>query len=69
MAHVMCDMSKEESMYDIEDEDKNVIHSKHHYVLVGDYVQNLVAPHFGWDQPRDTYYFSTLTVFVFGLVD
>jgi hypothetical protein len=34
-------------MYALEDEDNNVVHSKRHYVLVGEYAQNLAAPHFG----------------------
>jgi hypothetical protein len=69
MDRVMPDMAKEETMYALEDEYKNVVHSKRHYVLVGDYAQNLEAPHFGGAQPGDTYYFSPLTVFLFGLVD
>jgi hypothetical protein len=69
MARVMCDMAKEETMDVLEDEDNNVVHSKRHYVLVGDYAQNLVAPHIGGAQPGDTYYFSPLTVFLFGLVE
>ena len=34
-----------------------------------DYSPNLDLPHFGSEQPRDTYYFSSLTVNAFGLVD
>jgi hypothetical protein len=40
-----------------------------HYVLVGDYGQNLAAPHYGVYHPGDTYYFLPLTVNLFGLVD
>jgi hypothetical protein len=68
MTRVMRDMTKEETMYALEDEDNNVVHSKRHYVLVGDYAQNLAAPHFGGAQPGDAHYFSPLTVFLFGLV-
>jgi hypothetical protein len=37
--------------------------------LIGDYAQNLELPHFGAEQPQDIYYFSALTVNVFGLAD
>jgi len=30
---------------------------------------NLKLPHFGAEQPHDIYYFSALTVNIFGLVD
>jgi hypothetical protein len=69
MVRVMHDMAKEEAMCALEEEDNTVIHSNCHYVLVGDYAKNLSAPHFGGAQPGDTYYFSPLTVFLFGLVD
>jgi hypothetical protein len=39
------------------------------FCLVADYSQNLGLPHFGEEQPGDTYYFSPLSVFVFGVVD
>jgi hypothetical protein len=55
MVRVMRDMAKEETMYALEDEDNNVVHSKRDYVLVGEYAQNLAAP--------------PLTVFLFGLFD
>ena len=38
-------------------------------MLVGDYFQNLDLPHFGGEQPGDTYYFSPLTINGFGVVD
>jgi hypothetical protein len=34
-----------------------------------DYCQNLGLPHFGGEQPGDTYYYSPLNVFCFGNVD
>ena len=37
--------------------------------LVGDYSQNLDLPHFGGEQPGDTYYYSPLNVAIFGLVN
>ena len=39
------------------------------YCLVADYCQNLSIPHFGSEQPGDTYYFSPLFVYVFGVAD
>ena len=40
-----------------------------HDMFVCDYAQNLDMPHFGCEQPGDTYYFSPLTINVFGIVD
>lgn len=39
------------------------------FCLVADYAQNLGLPHFGGEQPGDTYYFSPLAVYCFGVVD
>jgi hypothetical protein len=39
------------------------------FCLVADYAQNLGLPHFGGEQPGDTYYYSPLAVYCFGLVD
>jgi hypothetical protein len=39
------------------------------YTLVGEYGQNLSAPYFGGAQLVDTYYFSSINVCLFGLVD
>jgi len=36
---------------------------------VVDYAQNLGLPHFGGEQPGDTYYYSPLAVYCFGVVD
>lgn len=36
---------------------------------MADYCQNLSLPHFGSEQPGDTYYFSPLFVYVFGVAD
>ena len=35
----------------------------------GDYSQNLDLPHFGSEQPGETYYYSPLNIFIFGLCD
>jgi hypothetical protein len=37
--------------------------------MVCDYAQNLGLPHFGAEQPADIYYFSELTVNIFGIAD
>ena len=34
-----------------------------------DFAQNMDVPHFGEEQPADIYYFSPLTVNVFGCTD
>lgn len=39
------------------------------FCLVADYCQNLGLPHFGGEQPGDTYYYSPLAVYCFGVVD
>jgi hypothetical protein len=39
------------------------------YCIVADFAQNLQIPHFGDEQPGDTYYYSPLFVYVFGVVD
>ena len=39
------------------------------YCIVGDFCQNLSIPHFGMEQPGDTYYYSPLFVYCFGVVD
>ena len=48
---------------------KNVEWPERSDCCVGDYCQNLDMPHFGGEQPGDTYYFSPLTVNVFGVCD
>jgi hypothetical protein len=37
--------------------------------IVADYAQHLGLPHFGGEQPGDTYYYSPLVVYCFGIVD
>ena len=39
------------------------------YCIVCDYAQNVELPHFGAEQPQDIYYFSALTVNIFGIAD
>ena len=38
-------------------------------IFVCDYMQNLDLPHYGGEQPGDTYYYSPLAIFGFGVVD
>ena len=39
------------------------------YTFCGDYCQNMDLPHFGSDQPGETYYYIPLNISCFGLVD
>ena len=39
------------------------------FVFTFDYAQNLSLPHYGEEQPGDTYYFTPLSMHVFGLVN
>ena len=39
------------------------------YIFVADYAQNLDLPHFGQNQPGETYYYSPLSVYEFGVVN
>ena len=39
------------------------------FVITFDYAQNLGIPHFGDEQPGDTYYFSPLNLYVFGVAN
>jgi hypothetical protein len=44
-------------------------HHIRHWLLVADYCQNMGIPHFGGEQPGETYYFSPLSVYCFGVVN
>jgi hypothetical protein len=50
-------------------ESKEFPHEERSYCLVRDYCQNLSLLYFGGEQPGDTYYFSPLFVYVFGIAD
>ena len=39
------------------------------YVFVGDYCQNMGLPYFGNEQVGDTYYYSPLTIYIFGMTN
>ena len=46
----------------------NVTWTDRVFTEVADYAQNLDIPHFGCEQPGDTYYYSPLGIYVFGIV-
>jgi hypothetical protein len=46
-----------------------VVHKDREYVIVCDYAQNMPLPHYGGEQPGEIYYFSPLTINLFGIVD
>ena len=50
-------------------EGKTKPHHQRSYTFIGDSLQNISLPHYGFSQPGDTYYYSPLNVNVFGLVD
>jgi hypothetical protein len=49
--------------------DNEVPHKNRDYVLVCDYAQNMLLPHYGGEQPGEIYYFSALTINLFGIFD
>jgi hypothetical protein len=49
--------------------DDEVPHAQREYTIVCDYAQNLNMPHYGGEQPGDIYYFSAVTMNLFGIVD
>ena len=51
----------------LQDEEKNVSWGERHDCIVVDYCQNMELPFFGGTQPGDTYYFSPLGVYCFGV--
>ena len=55
-----------ESKLDLE---SNITWPDKRYCVCGDYSQNLDLPHFGGEQPGDTYYFSPYSISIFGLVN
>jgi hypothetical protein len=50
-------------------EDVTKSHSERRHCFVMDYSQNLGLPHFGDEQPGETYYYSPLSIFCFGTID
>jgi hypothetical protein len=52
-----------------EDKTNNVPHRFRVYTYIADFSQNLDLPHFGGEQPGETFYYSPLNIFQFGVVD
>jgi hypothetical protein len=48
---------------------EEVPHADRKYVIVCDYAHNMPLPHDGGEQPGEIYYFSPLTINLFGIVD
>ena len=46
----------------------NVPHSAWTYTYITDYAQNLDLTYFGGEQPWETFYYSPLNIFQFGVV-
>jgi hypothetical protein len=53
----------------INDRLNDVQHSNRQYCLIADYSQNLSLPHFRSSQPGETYFYTPLTLYLFGVVD
>lgn len=51
------------------DRSNKVEHSRRTYTLICDFGQNMALPHFGAHQPGDTYYYTPLNLFNFGVAD
>ena len=65
----MRDWARSRSVVAQQDRLNGVHHSQRHYVFVLDFSQNLELPHFGDEQPGETYYYSPLAVYIFGIAD
>ena len=68
-AQAMRRAIKEREMESQQLYDSNVEHESMSYTVVIDYAQNLDVPHFGGQQPGETYYYSPKSVYVFGVCD
>ena len=64
----MRDLIKEKIKQGRDDEETNKTWSSRTIDQIADFAQNLDLPHFGSEQPGDTYYFSPLGVYLFGIV-
>jgi hypothetical protein len=43
------------------------VHKDREYVIMCDYAQNMPLPHYGGEQPGEIYYFSPMTINLFGI--
>ena len=57
----LIDISKEHTMNDVPWKERVIVE-------IADFAQNLDLPHFGSEQPGDTYYYSPLRIYLFGIV-
>jgi hypothetical protein len=48
---------------------EGISHALRHWVLVAGYCQNMGIPHFGGEQSGETYYYSPLSCYCFGVVN
>jgi hypothetical protein len=51
------------------DRQQQTPHSDRTYTIVANYCQNMALPHFGKEQPGDTYYLAPINLYGFGVVD
>ena len=49
------------------DESNNINHQSKVQTMTMDYYQNINLPYLGEDQPGDTYYFSSISIYCFGI--
>jgi hypothetical protein len=68
-AKVMRELAQMRAQEAKDDIANDVMHPNKRYCIVCDYAQNLGIPHFGKEQHGDMYYYSPLTINLFGLVD
>jgi hypothetical protein len=67
-ANVMRELAQKRAQEAKDDIENGVLHPEKRYCLLCDYAQNLGIPHFGKEQPGDTYYNSPLSKNLFGIV-
>jgi hypothetical protein len=65
----MCELDQKRAQEAKDDIENGVLHPEERHCLVCDFAQNLGIPHFGKYQPGDTYYYSPLTINLFGVVN
>jgi hypothetical protein len=68
-AQVMWASVNEKSRKTREDRQQSTEHADRTYTFVADYCQNMSLPHFGKEQPGDTYYYTPTNLYGFGVAD
>jgi hypothetical protein len=66
---VMRELAQKRAQETKDDIANGALHPDKRYCMVCDYDGNLRIPHFRKEQPGDTYYYSLLTINLFGLMD